>query len=235
MGSDEAGSSGKTWVVIFTACVAAAAPVTAAVYGEITKTKEIELAKQSKDKDIALAQRDQAFRTQSWFLENAVDPQKTPELRQQVLRFIKASSSDDALKGWASAELTRVDELVTLSRQVAAKETEVADHEEEVARVRKEAAKQTALAGKNAAEAATTKAKLAEATEAKERAENEAARLRKQLAAKGGGARGDANYTLPKGALVGSDTLNSKVSLDKYVDQRVQELVKARGQTAREK
>jgi hypothetical protein len=74
--------TGRYSVVIITAVIAAAAPLTVAIHECSSKSKEIELAERNKDRDLEMARRDQAFKTQSWFLQNAVDPQKTPELRQ---------------------------------------------------------------------------------------------------------------------------------------------------------
>lgn len=97
------------YVAIALGLIAAAAPFTAAVHGWVSKARDLELA-----------ERDHVFKTQSWFLQNAVDPQKTPELRQQVLRFITTVQvADQTLVGWANGELKRVDEIVELRKQLA--------------------------------------------------------------------------------------------------------------------
>jgi hypothetical protein len=176
---------GRYSVVIITAVIAAAAPLTVAIHECSSRSKEIELAERNKDRDLEMARRDQAFKTQSWFLQNAVDPQKTPELRQQVLRFIKGVPGDPNLTNWATAELTRVDEVVALSRKLATKEQELASRDKEVARAKVEAARQATLAGKKAAETTASKIAVQDALNSQEKAEKEAAGLREQLASKG--------------------------------------------------
>src|SRR6476661_7849131 len=87
-------TGGRPSPALLTALIAAVAPLTVAIHGWISKSKEVEVAERNRARDFEMAKQDQAFKTQTWFLQNAVDPQKTPELRQQVLRFIKGGSGD---------------------------------------------------------------------------------------------------------------------------------------------
>jgi hypothetical protein len=160
--------SSKSLLVILTAIITAVPPLTVAVHGWIAKARDIELAERSRAKDIDMAERDYAFRTQSWFLQNAVDPQKTPELRQQVLRFIKNVPGDKNLVSWATEELSRVDEVIRLSRELKAKEDELLLRNAEVAQAKAEG-----------------RAVLQRAIADQKQAEKEATQLRRQLALKG--------------------------------------------------
>jgi hypothetical protein len=177
------------WFVVTSCVLGVSAPLTTAIHGafaksreleiaHIAKSRELEIAEVAKKREIELAQQEQLFKTTSWFLETAVDQDKTPELRQQVLRFISSPPGESRLTAWAIEELKRVDDLVELRRLVAVNEQERESATRKISRLQ-------AIVGQKAAEAEARAAELAAATAAKTRAEAEAEKLRKDLAAKG--------------------------------------------------
>lgn len=102
---------------LLTALIAVAAPVTAAVHGIFSQTTELEIARVSKAKELELATRAQDFEMRMDFLDRAIDARRSPEDRQQVLRFLRAVSADAALKEWAEAELSSVQQDVDTFRE----------------------------------------------------------------------------------------------------------------------
>jgi len=107
-------------VVVVTAIVALVPPVTAQVYGNSSKAKEMALAQQRQDQEMRMA-----------FLDRAIDPKYPPESRYQVLRFLKAVSTDTAMKVWAEEELSSVKSTLDLKAQVAKLRQDVAQKEKE--------------------------------------------------------------------------------------------------------
>jgi len=100
----------RPWlVVVVTALIAAVPPCTAAVYGHVSKSRELEIAKQKQDYDIRVQ-----------FLDRAIDTTRSPEARHQVLRFLKTVMTDDAMRAWADQELVSVDQQLTAARAEAA-------------------------------------------------------------------------------------------------------------------
>jgi hypothetical protein len=88
------------------------APLTAGIWTCVNRDKEIELAHISKERETSLAEKDQGFKMQMGALDRAIDPQRPPQDRRQVLRFLSAVTSDSKVKTWADSELKVVqDEL----------------------------------------------------------------------------------------------------------------------------
>lgn len=108
--ADATPSSFRYGIVV--AAIAAAAPVTAAIHGAFAQHTELQIASVSKSKELELATREQDFKMRMEFLDRAIDATRTPEDRQQVLRFLRAVSADEALRQWAEAELASVQQDV---------------------------------------------------------------------------------------------------------------------------
>ncbi len=151
-----------------TALIAAVPPATAAVYGYISKSRELEIAKQKQDYDIRMA-----------FLDRAIDPDKPPESRHEVLRFLETVMTDDAMKAWAKSELTSVDEELqaakeqVLNAQSALVEKNRLLAEAESKRMEVQTALEQATASRSASKAqiVSLRAQLAAASEAVMKAE----------------------------------------------------------------
>lgn len=107
------------WLAVITAAIAAAAPATAAVYGYITKDKEIALASIAKSKEIVIAERAQEFTMRTQLLDRAIDVARPLQDRQQVLRFLVAVITDERMRSWAEDELRRVEKELTAVKDLA--------------------------------------------------------------------------------------------------------------------
>jgi hypothetical protein len=170
----------RSWVVVVvTGLIAAAAPLTAAVYGSISKSKEL-----------AIAAKEQDFKMRMSFLDHAIESGRPAEDRRLVLRFLRATMRDDAsLSSWANSELQSVeDELNKTKRErddalrgaaQSQKATEKAEQELIVAKESEANARQE-LESKNVSEAETRKRRQAfeVASNAREEAERKLARTK---------------------------------------------------------
>lgn len=94
---------GKAGVIL--AALTLTAPLTAGIWTGVNRNKEIELAHISKERETALAEKDQGFKIQMGALDRAIDPQRPAQDRRQVLRFLSAVTGDPKLKTWADSEL----------------------------------------------------------------------------------------------------------------------------------
>ena len=82
-------------LAIIVGVVAAAAPLTAAVYGQISRAKELEVTERKHELD-----------TRTAFLDRAIDSRYRAEDRARALRFLRAvSTRDSAMRDWTDSEL----------------------------------------------------------------------------------------------------------------------------------
>jgi hypothetical protein len=164
-------TSGSSWpLTVALALIGVSAPIATGVYEYMAKQREV-----------AVTERENAFKRESWFLQTAVDPSKTPELRQQVLRYIKGDSN---LVAWATDELKRVDEQVEDKRKVVELTEKLRSAQEAVVARTAELEKVKTLAGFQAKEIASRRAALDKATAEAVEAKREVEASRKALADK---------------------------------------------------
>jgi hypothetical protein len=113
----------KVVVTLLGTLAAAVAPVTVGVQSYIQKQKEL-----------AIAERDQEFKIRLAYLDLAIDPARTPADRAIVLRFLKEATHDDALSGWAGNELGLVNQELDRLKQDLAKAQEALAAQEKAER-----------------------------------------------------------------------------------------------------
>lgn len=99
-------SSSTAKVALIAAAITAAPPLTAAVHGAFSSSRQAEAAKI-----------DQDFKMRMAFLDRAIDPKSPPDDRHKVLRFLVAVATDKKMKSWAESELKSVTRDVALLRQ----------------------------------------------------------------------------------------------------------------------
>jgi hypothetical protein len=95
---------------VIVAAMTVAAPLTAAVYGQISGAKELEITARKHELD-----------TRTAFLVRAMDSTYGPENRANALRFLRAvSTRDSAMLDWTDRELRVVEvEAETLKKETA--------------------------------------------------------------------------------------------------------------------
>jgi hypothetical protein len=95
---------------LIVAAMTVAAPLTAAVYGQISGAKQLEMTARKHELD-----------TRAAFLGQAMDSKFGPEDRANALRFLRAvSTSDSAMLDWTDRELRVVEgEAETLKKESA--------------------------------------------------------------------------------------------------------------------
>ncbi|HLL82297.1 MAG TPA: hypothetical protein VK420_06585 [Longimicrobium sp.] len=113
----------KVVVTLLGTLAAAVAPVTVGVQSYIQKQKEL-----------AIAEREQEFKIRLAYLDLAIDPARTPADRAIVLRFLKEATHDDALSGWAGNELGLVNQELDRLKQELAKAQEALAAQEKAER-----------------------------------------------------------------------------------------------------
>src|SRR4051812_3479805 len=98
------------------ALTAVVIPMTAAIVGpctaRVSKDKELEIQTKKDESALQLQKEKQSNDIRSHYLELAIDPDRAPLERQQVLRFLVEAEkeADPYLFRWAQGELTRVNE-----------------------------------------------------------------------------------------------------------------------------
>ena len=95
---------------VIVAAMTVAAPLTAAVYGQISRAKELEVTARKHELD-----------TRAAFLVRAMDSKVGPEDRANALRFLRAvTTRDSAMLDWTDRELRVVEgEAETLKKESA--------------------------------------------------------------------------------------------------------------------
>lgn len=97
-GESVAPAKPSAWIPLAITFLGAMVPVSTAIHGFLAKEKELELAVSKQTHDIRLA-----------YLDRAIDPSKGLAYREQVLRFLAATTLEsDPVKGWAKTELGAV-------------------------------------------------------------------------------------------------------------------------------
>jgi septal ring factor EnvC (AmiA/AmiB activator) len=86
------------WLALALALAAVTAPLTTAIHGWLSTSRELALNTAKQEHEIRLA-----------YLDRAIDPNRTPADRQTVLRFlVAATASSDPVRAWAERELGEV-------------------------------------------------------------------------------------------------------------------------------
>jgi hypothetical protein len=161
----------KVVVTLLGTLAAAVAPLTVGVQNYIEKQKQL-----------AIAEREQDFKMRMAYLDLAIDPTRTPADRAIVLRFLKDTTHDPALSTWANNELGLVnEELGRLEAELKAKLAALAAQAkaEEEAKAKLEALRGQAKAPSEQVQKAETA--LAEARGKKESVEAETEEVRNKM------------------------------------------------------
>jgi hypothetical protein len=152
-------------VSVLGAVVAATPAIYASVSGKIAKERELAISAQKQEFDTRMA-----------FLDRAIDSTRPLEVRQQVLRFLVAvTTQDQAMKQWAKDELDRVDEGLRLKEENRKLQQAALNAAEDARKARDNERKLQAefksLSSSSAAEKLTLRSELGAAVDARRRAE----------------------------------------------------------------
>jgi hypothetical protein len=105
-------ASGNTRFVASLAGLVAAIVLTVSVHGLFARSTQLELAQLASEREALAAARRQDFELRLSLVGRALDPTRSAEDRQRVLRFLHAVTLDAAFKQWAEAELSSLQQDV---------------------------------------------------------------------------------------------------------------------------
>jgi uncharacterized coiled-coil protein SlyX len=121
--------------------LAAAAPLTAAIHGAYTKSREIEVAREDKAAEMTMARQKEDYALRLQFLDRVVDPKYPAKDRQIILRFLSSAISDPDVKRWANDERKSVErEVADLEKSLATAQKQAQDAEDRLAGLRRTSA-----------------------------------------------------------------------------------------------
>jgi hypothetical protein len=126
---------------LFSVLAAVAAPATAAIHGAYSKSREIEVAREEKAAEMAMARQKEDYALRLQFLDRVVDPKYPAKDRQTILRFLSSAISDPEVKRWAIDERKAVEgEVADLERALADAQKHAQDAEDRLAGLRRTSA-----------------------------------------------------------------------------------------------
>jgi hypothetical protein len=138
-----------------------AAPLTAAINGAYTKSREIEVARQTSEAEMAVARQKEDYALRLQFLDRVVDPKYPAKDRQTILRFLGSAIADPDVRRWANEERQAVDREISLvEKEIAAAESRIAGLERRSATDRRALLAATTEVVKQKAESARLRERL---------------------------------------------------------------------------
>jgi hypothetical protein len=107
-GGDDHHKHQPPWLALALAAIAVTAPITTAIYGWMSTSRELALNTAKQQHEVRLA-----------YLDRAIDPNRSPADRQIVLRFLVAATAPpDPIRAWAERELGEVNgDIERLTKQ----------------------------------------------------------------------------------------------------------------------
>src|SRR3954466_7308489 len=90
-GGDDDNKAQPPWLALALAAIAVTAPITTAIYGWMSTSRELALNSAKQQHEVRIA-----------YLDRAIDPNRSPADRQIVLRFLVAATAPpDPVRAWA--------------------------------------------------------------------------------------------------------------------------------------
>jgi len=140
----------RSWnITALGAILAAIAPLTAGVQGYWEKSKQLALEERHKEREETIARDKQTEEIRNRYLDRVKDPKES----RRVLRFLIATSTDSAVREWATAEQSIVEAEAQMKVEKAEKAAQLVEqaeaaHEAQLRRTRDETAIRHFLEGK---------------------------------------------------------------------------------------